>query len=350
MNNQIPPTGAKDTEPFSLSEREGSQPPVMDKDSENFEKTVVEKSQLENIPNALKNAAKFLMKVVTAPPAFVLDFAGGILKNGGFFIRAVPMALGGAIGERIGAKLGENKNYSEGKGRLVGRLAGFAIFSPITVPALAIELFGQCAKLAGSLHIKGNITEELDLGVYLKLHVLGQSPAKIRKDCAKEIRKKDPKLTEEQINAKIQFKFRNQDRFKNVTLEYSPKSEAPPQDMEREIIRLQNKLKNKFEKDGIVKGYVCTLGNLVKEEYEKRGLSPETTKEKVDIVKTEALIYCITEKSKKEEKLFFWKGSTDDKYEFRLEIIKMLQRDLELSPASLEIVITEGKKIASQLS
>lgn len=322
-------------------------------DSEHLAKTA-EKFQFENVPKALKNTAKIIMKVVTAPPAFVLDFGGGILKNTGFFMRAVPMALGGAIGEKISPqykKIGEN--------------IGFALASPITVPALAIETLGRCAELAGSLHMKGNITEELDLGVYMKFHLLDKTPKSIMDEYVKEIRHKNPTMSAEEINNKIQNKFRNQGKdFENLKYtefdrqfddslkvetgelkaEDKKIEESSGIDMEEEM----ENLKYRFDRVGNVSEFVNAVGELVKRDSEKMHLSPETTKERVDSEKTEALIYCMNKKAGMEEKLFFIIGE-DEEYEFRNGVLNNLQKNLELSNDSLEIVKKEGEKIAERL-
>lgn len=231
----IPPigSGAKSNE-VSKMEKTESEPSLLGvgSDQKNLQKTA-EKFQFENVPKALKNTAKFFMKVVTAPPALALDLGGGLLKNVGFFMRAVPMALGGAIGEQFSSK----------NAKKIGEAAGFVIAFPITVPAIALEFMGRAAQFAGNLHIKANIAEEFDLGVYLKLNVLQKTLTEIKGEYAKELLRKNPSLTISELNEKFAFKFRNQGLSDITFLKEEPKTpKIEPDKKEMKFAKALSKL------------------------------------------------------------------------------------------------------------
>lgn len=257
-----------------------------DSDQKDLQKTAAEKSQFENIPKALKNTAKLLMKVATAPPAFALDFGGGILKNVGFFIRTVPMVLGQAIGEKVAPS--KDDVYLA---KQIGRVAGFVIASPITIPAIAIEFMGRAAHLAGNLHLKANIKEEIDLGVYLKHHLLGRSPASIKREYGSELLKKDPSLTVEIINEKFKVKFRNQKELQNLRFDDEDMRQHKNfvlGDLQEKREKQVKTLKEKYTKENEKDNYINEIENVVKKQCESLKLPPEFTHEIVNKAKADA--------------------------------------------------------------
>lgn len=248
----------------------GSDPNSIPKTAERF--------QLEDVPKYLKNTAKIFMKVVSAPPAFLLEQGGRIVQNLGFFIRATPMALGRAIGEGIGRQFLE-KNELERAG-LVGAWTAFIVFSPITVPATAVELLGQLAHFAGHLHIKANIKEKIDLGVYLKHHFIGKSPAAIKQEYANEQLKKNPSITKYEINQKIAHKFRNQKDLRNLKTLYTDQ-----EIIEELMLKLKPKVL-KVHKDS----YVSKAEKIARNHCESLKIPEELTKKIIKGVKEDAVL------------------------------------------------------------
>lgn len=281
--SKIPEFKDLDNEPSSLG---------VGSDKNELQKTA-EKFLLENVPKALKMTAKNLMIITTVVPAFALDKGGKILKNVGFFIRAAPMALGGVIGEKLAPS--KDDVYHA---KLIGRLAGLALAAPITIPAIAIELMGRVAHFAGHLHIKGNITEEIDLGIYLKHHFANQSPADLKKEYAYELLKKNPSISIKEINDKFAIKFRNQKEFKDITFDESDLKQYQESiigslmDQRKGTV---DKLKKELNNDKNINNYIRGIENEVQRQCQSVKLSPELKSEILNRAKAEAIYYVSTQ-------------------------------------------------------
>lgn len=245
--------------------------------------------QFEKVPKALKNGAKLLMKVVTAPPAVFLVGVGHVLGPIGFFMRAAPIALGGAIGEKIGSVVETEDKTAP---RRIGRLAGFILFSPITVPALALEMLGAVAFFAGT-SLVANIFDKMDLAVTLKHEILSQSGPRIMRDYVTELMKKNPSITREEINVKVKEKLRNQpfEKLEFDEEDFTSFRYGIMDDLEKKREPGIEKLKQDFNKSKAINTYINGIEKEARTQCEKLKLSPEFTNLIVNRAKRDAVLY-----------------------------------------------------------